>query len=104
MRLERCSQALGQLTFHQRGVMRRKLYHERAVRRHLSSQGRVGSDSGLHRLALVARELAVGIGRYLFGCGDHAASPIICISASRPRTSRELSVPTGQPTISAASL
>ena len=40
----------------------------------------------------------------VFTGNRHDASPNSAIKASRPLTSRELSVPTGHPTISAASL
>ena len=64
----------------------------------------VGLDGRRDRGAPRVVQFAVGERGELFAGGLHAASPRWLISASRPRTRRELSVPTGQPTIAAASL
>ena len=73
---------------------------------HLLRQFGIGGHCVPHRGLPLGRQLAVREGGDLFGrhAAAHASSPSICIRASRPLTSRELSVPTGQPTISAASL
>jgi len=77
---------------------------ECAVRLHLPRKCRIGGDRGSNAGFVSARQLAIGKGREFFRRHTHASSPSSSISASRPRTSRELSVPTGQPTTSAASL
>src|SRR6185503_21180487 len=64
----------------------------------------IGGNGGGNFGSLLALKLAIGKRGDLFASRDHAGSPSFASSASRPLTSRELSVPTGQPTISAASL
>ena len=75
-----------------------------AVGGDLLCQRRVLREGLLDHRALGAVELVIGIGCQHLGRYAHAASPSRASSASRPRTSRELRVPTGQPMIPAASL
>ena len=71
---------------------------------HLLRQFGIGLNRSGDLRLVFARQFAIGKRGDVFGGNRHDASPSIAISASRPRTRRELSVPTGQPTISAASL
>ena len=64
----------------------------------------VGGERGFDLERARPRQLAIGESGQFVAADGHADSPSIANNASRPRTSRELSVPTGQPAISAASL
>ena len=70
----------------------------------LRRQRRIGRQRRRDLAAVRLVELAVGEGREFLARHAHTPSPSQASKASRPRTSRELRVPTGQPTIPAASL
>ena len=76
---------------------------QRPMRGQLLRQLGVALDRFLDLQRSFGSQFAIGIGGDIFARDGHAFSPSSVSSASRPRTSRELSVPTGQPTISAAS-
>ncbi|GGD39617.1 hypothetical protein GCM10010989_12220 [Croceicoccus pelagius] len=103
--LQRGEHGFGQILFENRRIVRGKLLAQRVVARDFGGKRGIACDLYCDLLFAFAFDLAVGeSSEFLFRRGHAVFSSSIAISASRPRTSRELSVPTGQPTISAASL
>ena len=84
--------------FKHRSEMITKLRSQSAMLVDLPRQSRIISDGFRNRCIAFAVQFVVSKGCQFF-VGDAQAS-----KASRPRTRREFKVPTGQPTISAASL
>jgi len=72
--------------------------------RHPPGDFRVAVDGVLDLYSFDLVELAIGEGHELFVSESHGNAPSIVWSESRPRASRLVTVPTGTPTISAASL
>src|SRR3546814_10941995 len=100
--LQQICERFGHALVQNRSEMPGKPCGQCAMRLDLAREFGVGGNGGGNARPCIALDLAVGKSRDFFRSDRHDSVPSSAIKASRPRTRRELSVPTGQPTIRAA--